>query len=465
MFGITPRISRRSFIGLGVGGLIAAAGGQPVVKAAGARRAQAKNVLVIFEQGGVSQMDTWDPKPDAVAEDRSPFRPIRTNVPGIQFTELLPKTARRADILTVVRCMMQPRPGIGDSHPRGSQYIFSGEQPTGPEEMPDISSVVSLLIGTEARHLPSNIMVPGTSEQQGTSHVGFLPPRHRVFKTGGRPHEATWSVPHLGLLGIDQRRFHDRNDLLSNLDVGLPASATQATEVRAATATRGQAIDMLTNPATLRAFDLKSEPQNIRERYGLGHRGQCYLLGRKLIEAGVRFVTLDVREPLSSRYPGGTNMNWDHHDAIYAPNSCNIPGGGPGAGRYGIGTWPMMGSTDHAFAALLEDMQQRGLLAETLICFVSEFGRTPKLNNRQGRDHWTHAFSFAFAGAGVPGGQVVGATDRDGGYITSSRAYLIEDYAATIYEKLGLDRSRPIRTPAGRPIYLASHGHAIPELF
>ena len=125
----------------------------------------------------------------------------------------------------------------------------------------------------------------------------------------------------------------------------------------------------------------------------------------------------------------------------------------------------MMGSTDQAFAALIEDLHTRGLLDETLVCFVSEFGRTPRMNERQGRDHWTHAFSFAFAGAGVPGGQVVGATDRDGGYITSSMAYTLEDYAATIYEKLGIDRTKPIHTPTGRPVYIASKGRPIPELF
>jgi len=125
----------------------------------------------------------------------------------------------------------------------------------------------------------------------------------------------------------------------------------------------------------------------------------------------------------------------------------------------------MMGSTDQAFAALLDDMDGRGLLAETLVCFVTEFGRTPRINDRKGRDHWTHAFSFAFAGAGVPGGQLVGETDREGGYIVSSRAYTIEDYAASIYEKLGIDRGEPMRTPGGRPIYPAKDGHPIPELF
>lgn len=459
-FGL-PR-SRRNFLALGALGLSSWPTAARALAAA--RKPAAKSVLVLFEQGGVSHLDTFDPKPDAPAEHRSPFKPIPTRVPGIRFTELLGKTAEHVGKLTIVRCMTQPKQGIGNSHPKGSQYIFSGEAPGGPEEMPDIGSVVSHRIGTHARHLPPYVMVPGTSEQEYNTRIGFLPTQHRVFKTGGRPHEPGWIVPNLSLAGVAPQRFKDRADLLSSLDVGIPG-AEDAKDAKTLASTRDQAEDMLTNLATRRAFDLPSEPAKLRERYGPGHRGQCYLLGRKLIESGVRFVTIDCREPASPMYPGGGNMNWDHHDHIYSEKDTNIKGGGPGSGRWGIQTWPMMGSTDQAFAALLADMDDRGLLSETLVCFVTEFGRTPRVNDRKGRDHWTHAFSFAFAGAGVPGGQLVGETDREGGYIVSSRAYTIEDYAASIYEKLGIDRGEPMRTPGGRPIYPAKDGHPIPELF
>ena len=459
----TPHLTRRSFIRLGVGALCGVTALQRGL-ASTRNPAQAKNVLVIFEQGGMSHMDTWDPKPDLPAEHRSPFKNISTSVPGIEVTELLAKTSKHADKLTIVRCMTQPTPGIGNSHPKGSQYIFSGEAPGGPVMMPDISSVVSSVLGTEAPHLPSNILVPGTSEQQHNTQIGFLAPAHKVFKTGGQPHQPDWRVPNLGLLGIDEARFKTRSDLLSNLDVGIPGG-TRAKDAATMLALRTQAENMLTNPATRKAFDLQSEPEAIREAYGMGHRGQCYLLGRKLIEAGVRFVTIDVREPPSKQYPGGDNMNWDHHDFIYSRSDTKIKGGGAGAGRWGIATWPMMGSTDQAISALLEDMSQRGLLDETLVCFVSEFGRTPKINERKGRDHWTHSFPFMFAGAGVPGGQLIGSTDKDGGYITSPMAYTLDDYAATIYHKLGIDRTQPLHTPENRPIYLAMHGHPIQQLF
>lgn len=468
--------TRRSFLGLGMGSALAAITGLDPAAAAPAsprrRAGRARRVLVLFEQGGVSHIDTWDPKPDAPAEHRSPFKPISTRVPGLVVTELLAKTAALAHRLTVVRCMTQPTPGIGNSHPKGSQYVYSGEAPGGPVEMPDIGSVVAHRMASDVLYLPSNILLPGTDEQAASSQVGFLPPGFTAFKTGGSPADPGWRVPNLGLLaGIDERRFQDRKDLLSALDLGF-SSAARPRDVEAMRALLGQAADMLTNPLTRKAFDLRTEPDSMRERYGTGHRGQCYLLARKLIESGVRYLTVDVREPQQSfrggkavRYDGGSNMNWDHHDAIYSSNHTNIPGGGAGAGRWGIGTWPMMGSLDQAFSTLIADLHNRGLLEETLVCLVTEFGRTPKINERQGRDHWTHAFSFVFAGAGVPGGQVVGSTDRDGGYIDSSAVYTLEDYAATVYEKLGIDREQPLHTPTNRPIYLAARGQAIQELF
>ncbi len=433
--------------------------------------AAAKNVLVIFEQGGMSHIDTWDPKPDAAAEHRSPFKPISTNVPGVHVTELLKQTAQHMDKLTLVRCMTQPTPGVANSHPLGAQYIYTGEAPGGPVAMPDMGSVISMLMGGDAGHLPSYAMVPGTNEMESATSVGFLPPANKVFKTGGNLSDPNWSVPNLGLIGVDERRFKNRRDLLSSLDLGLTGAA-KTKDAGAMQSFMERAADMLTNPLTRQAFDLESEPVQLRERYGTGHRGQAYLLGRKLIESGVRFVTVDCREPMDSwrngkpiHYGGGSNMNWDHHDDIYSDHHTNIKGGGPGAGRFGIHTWPMMGSLDQAFSALIDDLHRRGLLEETLVCFVTEFGRTPKINERKGRDHWTHAFSFAFAGAGVPGGQVIGSTDKDGGYITSSEAYTLDDYAATVYEKLGIDRAKPIETPDGRPIYLAKEGHPIPGLF
>jgi len=456
------QLSRRSFLGIGLAGGLAAAAQFPALAAGkGNHFGRAKNVLVVLEQGGVSQMDTWDPKPDAPSEHRSPYKPIKTNVEGIYFTELLAKTAKVADKLAVVRSMYHKIKV--DDHPRGTQYILSGEVPGGPVEMPDIGSAVAYRMKSACSYLPPYIMVPGNHEQAAMTRTGFLPPSFSVFKTTGSDlSDTNWKVPNLSLMaGIDERRFRDRRDLLSNLDVGL---ATQgAPEADAMKSFYDQAENLLTNPKTMSAFDLKAESDATRDRYGRGHRGQCYLVGRKLIESGVRFVTVDVREPLTNKVPNGTNLNWDHHDYIYADGTCNLAGAQGGVGRYGIGTWVMMGSTDQAFSALIEDLHQRGLLKETLVCFVTEFGRTPRLNKTKGRDHWTNAYSIVFAGAGVPGGQIIGETDSEAGYVTD-RPYTPEDYAATVYEYLGIDREKPLYTPDGRPIFLAHKGDVMKEL-
>lgn len=458
------RLQRRSFLGLGAAGGFGALTAATAPASSTSVPGRAKNVLVILEQGGLSHMDTWDPKPDAAADHRSIYKPIATNVPGIQFTELLTHTAKVADKLSVIRSMHH-KSNNTNGHPLGTQYALSGEVPGGPLEMPDIGSVVAQTIGSPCNYLPPYIMVPGNHEQAKESRQGFLPASAKVFKTGGKNlADPNWTVPNLGLLsGVNDQRFRDRRDLLSNLNVGVASSHSSTAEAISELGT--QAADLLTNPKTQRAFRLTDESDAVRDRYGRGHRGQCYLLGRRLIEAGVRFVTVDVREPETEQTPGGSNMNWDHHDYIYSSGSCGtIRNAAGGEGRYGIGHWVMMGSTDRAFAALIGDLDERGLLDETLVCFVTEFGRTPRLNFFQGRDHWVHAYSIVMAGAGVPGGQVIGASDRDGGYV-QDRPYTPDDYAATIYEKLGIDRSQPIYTPSERPVFIAHNGSPIAEVF
>jgi hypothetical protein len=449
--------NRRQALKLGVAGVLGLSLPQCLAAAETAqRRAVARSVLVILEQGGLSHMDTWDPKPEAIADHRSPYRPISTNVPGVQFSELLTKTASVADKLTVIRSFHHERGGA-DAHPNGTQYVLSGSHPAGSSvTMPDIGSIVSQVAGSECRYLPPYIMVPGNHEQAAETRNGFLPASTRVFKTGGRDlSDPSWTIQ--GIVSrpeLDGSRLTGRHSLADSL------GRYERTRIETQGMDRfyDQAFDMLTSPKVAEAFDLKREPASVRDRYGRGHRGACYLLGRKLIEAGVRFVTIDPRWPLTPETPRGGNLNWDHHDYIYARETCELPGAsGAGAGRYGIGHWVMMGSVDHAYAALIADLDQRGLLAETLVCFVTEFGRTPRMNKAQGRDHWTHAYSMVFAGAGVPGGQIVGRSDREGGYVVE-QPYIPENYASTIYEKLGIDRTQPLYTSSNRPVFFA-HAH------
>jgi hypothetical protein len=230
------------------------------------------------------------------------------------------------------------------------------------------------------------------------------------------------------------------------------------------------AFDLLTSPAVHVAFDLNSESARTRDRYGRDHRGCCYLLGRKLIEAGVRFVSVTVIQPPEHvgrpgyGKPGGVFLNWDHHDGIYK----NGPVGGrqrdANQERYGIAHPVMMPSLDRSTSALIEDMHERGLLDETLVCFVSEMGRTPRINQWGGRDHWGRAMSIAMAGAGIPGGQVIGETDNEGGDVIDRR-YGPADYAETIYRKLGINTAARLKMPDGRPVDFTDGGRPIVELF
>ena len=274
-----------------------------------------------------------------------------------------------------------------------------------------------------------------------------------------------WEVADL-LARVDNSgsRLNNRQQLLESLDHRFASDLDKA-GLHGMDRFYEQAFNSLTRQEVAHAFDLSQESENLRDEYGRGHRGSCYLLGRRLLEAGVRFVTIDVRWPLTSETPGGFNLNWDHHDLIYTPGSCGtVRDKAGGEGRYGIGHWVMMGSTDRAFAALVHDLDERGLLDETLVCLISEFGRTPRLNKFAGRDHWTNAYSIAFAGAKTPGGQIIGESDRDGGYVVS-QAYTPEDYATSIYEKLGVDRSLPLFTSAQRPVHFGHLGQPIAELF
>ena len=429
------------------------------------KSAKAKNVLVILEQGGLSQVDTWDPKPHAIVEHRSPYKPVATKVPGMRFTELLAKTARVADKLAVVRSMCHPNASTAD-HGNGTRYMLSGSHPGGPIEMPDIGSVVSHVLGTHSRFLPPYVMVPGNHEQAAETRTGFLPISTKVFKTGGADlSDKNWKVGALERrTDTNEDRLADRQRLLSCFNNHYASFNGKGMNFGGIEQFYGQAFDTLTSSKVAAAFDYQGEAPALRDKYGQGHRGACYLVGRKLIESGVRFVTVDVRWPLTKETPGGFNLNWDHHDLIYTNGSCGtIRDKAGGEGRYGIGTWVMMGSTDQAFAALIEDLQDRGLLAETLVCFVSEFGRTPRLNKFQGRDHWTNAYSIALAGAGVRGGQVIGATDKDGGHV-ANEPHSPEEYASTIYEKLGIDRTKPLYTSSNRPVYVGNDAEPIAAL-
>ena len=427
------------------------------------RKARAKNVLLLVEHGGMSHTDTWDPKPDVPSEQRTAFHLVPTCTPGERFTELLTQTAKISDRIAVVRGMHHRQ--RNDDHGGGMQYALTGASPRGPVAMPDLGSVAAFVLGSASEYLPPYVQLPATSEFAHVTTSGFLPKGYAPFKASARDaSDPQWRVDNLQRNPqLSDPRFDERRALLSAVDQN-PALALDRSAA-ALDLFREQAYTLLTSPAAAKAFDLSTESPQTREQYGEGHRGACYLLGRKLVEAGTRFVTIDVRWPHMPGKPGGGNLNWDHHDHIYAAETCELPGAtGAGAGRYGIAHWVMMGSLDRAYSALILDLEQRGLLSETLVCLVTEFGRTPKINKALGRDHWPDAYSIVFAGAGIRGGQIIGQTDRQGAFVLDN-PHSPEDTAATILEKLGIDRGTPLYTAEQRPIFLAPEGELIRELF
>lgn len=275
---MTRRLQRRSFLGIGMaGGLSLWAAGAMGSGGSEAKVVKAKSVLLIYEQGGLSHIDTWDPKPEIPVDHRSPHGVIATKVPGMQFTSLLAKTAQVADKLTVVRSLYHKDGGV-NGHPDGTQYALSGEVPGGPIEMPDIGGVVTHRLGSACNYLPPYIMIPGNHEQAAMTRQGFLPPETKVFKTEGNLADPKWQVPNLGLLaGIDQRRFLDRRDLLSNLNVGVASGSGRRLE--SMQSLREKTVDMLTNRATHSAFQLSESPTRCATNTAAGIAGNATCWG------------------------------------------------------------------------------------------------------------------------------------------------------------------------------------------
>jgi hypothetical protein len=461
-------------VGLGLTDLLAQ---RCLAEQAGRSPGQARNVLVLYEEGGISQMDTWDPKPDAPGDHRSPFAPIATAVPGMHFSSLMPNIARHADKLSVVRSMTST-PVAG--HIEGCLEFLKGYRHDSPafrgtglnsHAFPDIGSVVTNLLGTDCPELPGYIFCPGANLPNFVNNPGFLHRSRAAWKLGTKSlgedlSAPDWRVKSLDPLpGLDQHRLAARRELLAGLGSG-PSTVVSDAFARS----HRHAFDLLTSPQVQASLSFRSDAPATLDRYGRDHRGMSYLLGRKLIEAGVRFVTVTVIQPASmvgrpeNGQPQGAFLNWDHHEGIYRNGPCGGPQAMNNGERYGLSHPVMMPSLDRSFSALLEDMSDRGLLADTLVCLVTEMGRTPRINKWQGRDHWARAMSIAFAGAGVPGGQIIGRTDREAADVVDRR-YTPCDYAETIYRKLGIDTDQRLKKPEGTPVEFTEGGTPIRELF
>ncbi len=393
---------------------------------------RAKSCILIWLDGGPSHLDTFDIKPDVPSEVRGPFRPISTNVPGIQICEHMPRIAEIADRLSIIRSMTSP---LGE-HGIANHYLLTGYRPSPVLAYPSFGAVVAQQRG--GRHvLPPNVAIPDFPAQAG---AGFLGPTYQPFATGGDPAQPGFRVRDLDFYPrVDTARMQRRRRFLDQFEqlqrAGSPLDLADDSEFE-------QAYRLVTSNEAKRAFRLDEEADSVRARYGSRAIGQSCLLARRLVERGVSFVTVH-------------NPGWDTHEGL----ALQLRDGYQGA-KVGVGLIP---SLDLALSALIRDLEERGLLDQTLVLAMGEFGHTPKLNPRGGRDHWPRVFSVLLAGGGVPGGQLIGASDRTG-ESPWDRPVTPNDLARTIYTLLGVDPTRELQTADGRPVSINQGGELISEL-
>jgi hypothetical protein len=393
------------------------------------------NCILVWLDGGPSHYETFDPKPEAPTEIRGEFKAIPTKVPGMQFSEVVPKLAGISDQLTIVRSICHKDP----NHGGGNHYMMTGAPTPVPVACgafvtfhPSFGSMVSYDRGIR-QGLPAYMSMPEVSRSGGPN---FLGGQHAPFVISGYPNAKGFQVRDVVLpQGISEGRAASRRDLRRSLD-GMKRYHDRLAEDPAVTFDQyyQQGVDLVLSPQAQAAFDLGREDEKVRDAYGRNDFAQRLLLARRLVEVGVSFVTV---------YNGG----WDHHTKIFEAYKGD-----------------KLKQLDQGMAALISDLGQRGLLEKTLIVLLGEFGRTPKVNKDGGRDHWPHAMSVLMAGAGCPGGAIVGATDAKG-YHASENVYRPEDFAASLYTKMGIDPAQALHTNTGRPVQLVSNGRLIKELF
>ena len=421
----------------------------------------ARHCIFVFLNGGPAQLDTFDMKPEAPDEIRGPYRPIDTTVPGIRITEKLPKLARLAQHYAILRSATHPL----SAHNSSAAYALSGHSPGSdanirptPNDHPTYGSIVARVL-PKLRGMPPFVLTPTFLFDMGfpTPSAGGgwmgnrydpLPAVRNRMMARSPKWEGKLPIPEgLGLpneLSFD--RMQGRVRLLGQLDGAFAAAQSEA-ERATLDAYQAQALDVILSPAARAAFDVSAEPAAMHDRYGRCEMGQVLLLSRRLIEAGVRFVTANA---VSN--PENTGLSafqiWDTHFDHFRLYDQNL-----------------MPELDQALSALISDLSVRGLLDETLVIVMGEMGRTPKINNAKdgGRDHWGHAYSVLWAGGGIRGGQVVGATDRHAAFVKDQPARP-DDIAATLYELMGIPHDLILRDATDRP-HRITEGSPIRPLF
>ncbi len=409
---------------------------------------RAKNVIFLYLAGGPPQHETFDPKPDAPADVRGPFNPISTNVPGIQFCELLPRTAAMADKLAIVRSMATD----DNTHSSSSHWVLTGTKYVGPNartiqptDWPYFGSIIKRYKPSEILPPLSTVWIPdimrlNENVTPAGQTGGLMGSEWDPDRFVGDPSQAGYQVDGLSLGEQLPAELLARQNLLAKIERPFDA-ARRGPNVQLFDKFQQQAFDLLTSGKAQEAFAIEKESAQTRERYGNNRWGQCVLLARRLVEAGVRLVHVQwPREPGDNAVD---NPLWDTH----AQNADRVED-------------VLCPTFDVGFTALIEDLNQRGLLDETLVVAIGEFGRTPKINANGGRDHWGPVFSCALAGAGISGGQVYGKSDSQGGYPIEDRVQP-GDLTGTIFHLLGIDyqstfadrEGREHRLTEGKPLF------------
>ena len=426
--------TRRSFLQVGtLGGLGLTLPGFFAAQAAAKSQSPSKttrdvNCIVIWTQGGTSHHDTFDPKPQAPVSVKGEFGVIDTAVPGVQFTEIVPNMARELNRFGLLRSW-NPKNG---SHGVADQYVLSGKPFNPAIHYPTMGSVISHQLGFKTAMPPYIQLGTALDSRFGGGAPGILGLEHGSFGINADPNAASFVVRDITPPnGMSNDRVARRQRMLNTVDSLQRPSSLQPQAFSALDEHYSTAFNMITAEETRKAFRIETEDPKLRDAYGRNRFGQSCLLARRLIEAGVRFVTL-------------TDGGWDTHTNNFkALKDSRIP------------------PVDQALPQLLTDLEDRGLLETTLVVWLTDFGRTPQVNSASGRDHWASAGFVIMAGAGIPGGSVVGATDDEGGQPIKSQ-YFTEDVVTTIYQKLGLPTDLHVYAPDGRPVQLVS-GQVIRE--
>ncbi|MBN9120381.1 MAG: DUF1501 domain-containing protein [Planctomycetes bacterium] len=392
-----------------------------------AKGTRARSVVLVYLGGGLSHHDSFDPKPDAPDDVRGKYGQIATAVPGLRIGDQLPLMANVMNKVALVRSGAHNN----DHHETATNWVLSGRFGTPFGDYPAVGAVVAHETGFSGT-LPPYVAVPrNPSFTWELGKSAFLGGRYESFKAGD-PNQPNYKVQDLTLTDADAKKAVRRDTLLKAVD-GLAKKAEGNDQIATHDEFHARAREMVLSSETRNAFAIDREPEKLRDRYGRNTAGQSMLLARRLVESGVRFVTVNY---------GG----WDHHAKIFESLDKKLP------------------EFDRALSALVEDMHVRGTLESTLLVVMGEFGRTPKLNKDAGRDHWGQAASLVFAGAGVKPGLVLGKTDKHGAY-TTQRPVSPADVAYTIFDSLGIDPRKQLTTPDGRPIELLDQGDTVRELF